>query len=452
MSAIPPTCCPICEQQVSGDENHFQRHVNQHLDDTEERESRRVAEQLAQENQNHHASLDESMDAALVASVDQFLTVEEKLARQSEANDAAIAFALHERYTNRRYSPGRHKVAVGRSLADSADQVYQDILQRILPIYDPIELLTRRKVHICSRLDLYSSNKVGLGWDCGYRNIQMLCSALFYDPNAASALREAGILEVPSIPEIAGRIEKAWEKGFDPDGAASFGRSLTGREVWIGATEAYVFFRSINVNAFITDFETPTEKEKGDMFEWILKHFDQYCNGRSCSIHEKGMLSPGKAAIVAPIFCQWQGHSLTIIGAEKTRSGDVLLVVLDPSRGFFNTLRETYSLPASLVRREVDHAQFGQPRFQFVSITATSSRNQRTEVASTIGRDTRQNIARLNTSTSNAAGTEVSRSTVSTTEAELPNGDERQSLPRTSEPTRRGKKGLLRRFRFGGPS
>lgn len=32
------------------------------------------------------------------------------------------------------------------------------------------------KFHICSRFDLSSTTKSGSGWDCGFRNAQMVCS------------------------------------------------------------------------------------------------------------------------------------------------------------------------------------------------------------------------------------------------------------------------------------
>lgn len=41
------------------------------------------------------------------------------------------------------------------------------------------------------------------------------------------------------------RIEQAWKEGFDQQGCAHFGGKLVNKKLWIGTTEAAVFFRSL---------------------------------------------------------------------------------------------------------------------------------------------------------------------------------------------------------------
>lgn len=360
--------CPVCEIEISGDTAEFQQHVNKHLDENEEEESRKIAESLHYGNKKGNSS-----ETPKPASVGVLLGPTERMIQEQEDGDAALASAiaaadgLHARNANI-VAP-----SLRGSLSDSAEHFYPNILSKIFPPYDTMDGMLRKKLHICSKLDLFSSNVAGLGWDCGFRNIQMLFSALIYHPELKYVLRCAGISEVPSVPEIAGRIEDAWKKGFDPEGAATFGGSLLDKEVWIGATEVYVLLRSIGCAAFVKDFETPTITEKRAMFEYIFTHFEQWCNGRNCSLHNRGLLGTRKPCLVPPIFFQWQGHSITIVGVDKARGGEVVLIVLDPSRGFYVSLLEHRTPRAHLVRRTVDHPQFAQPRFQMVSLPPPKS-------------------------------------------------------------------------------
>lgn len=373
-----PKKCPVCEEQLAGDSTDFEQHVNKHLDDVEEEQSRKIAEQLHRENADDNSATPHS------SADHEQLGPAERMMREVEQGDAALASQLAGHYAGD--SPNFVSPSLAGSLNDSAEHFYPNILAKIFPHYEGLEHVLRKKVHICSKLDMFSSNVAGLGWDCGFRNIQMLFSSLLYDPESARLIHGAGMSEVPSVPEIAGRIEDAWKRGYDPEGAANFGGTLLDKEVWIGATEVFILLRSLNIQAFVKDFETPTDVEKRNMFEWIFGHFKDWCNGRACSVHRHTILGSRKHSLVPPIFCQWQGHSVTIVGAEKTKAGDVLLIVLDPSRGFFHSLMEHRTSRLNLVRRRIDHSQFAQPRFQLVSLPPGKS------VAGTSVREARRGL------------------------------------------------------------
>lgn len=359
--------CPVCEQELTGEAADIDRHVNKHLDESEEEQSRKVAEELHHQHDQHASGNGQPSTASEV------LSPAERMMRELEDGDAALASQIAAADGSNGTNPHFISASLRGSLTDSAEYFYPNILTKIFPHYDSMESALRKKVHICSKLDLFSSNVAGLGWDCGFRNIQMLFSSLLYDADSARLLQAAGMAEVPSVPEIAGRIEDAWKKGFDPEGAANFGGTLLDKEVWIGATEVFILLRSMKVNAFVKDFETPTDEDKGRMFAWIFNHFNQWCNGRSCSVHRRSLLGSRRHFLVPPIFCQWQGHSVTIVGAEKTKTGDILVIVLDPSRGFFHSLMEHRTSRMSLVRRGIEHPQFAQPRFQLVSLPPSKS-------------------------------------------------------------------------------
>ncbi|CAM9152532.1 unnamed protein product [Choristocarpus tenellus] len=98
----------------------------------------------------------------------------------------------------------------------------------------------------------------GSRWSCGYRNIQMMCSALLEVPEYARVLfGGSGI--IPGVPLLQAWIELAWANGYDPEGCEQLGGvgSLIGSETWIGATEcAALLSRSFGVKAEVVDFES----------------------------------------------------------------------------------------------------------------------------------------------------------------------------------------------------
>ncbi|KAI0565545.1 Peptidase C78 [Gracilaria domingensis] len=352
--------CPICDRSFPGNLPELERHVNQHLDVDEQNASAAAAQHLAlaenaaasQSSPNGVLYDDDEIqkgvdparaisrhvhptdiDRVLQHHHDEIYKGEDParaILQQVEQSDAELARAIA---AGDQPQTSSSQLPEDSRFADCVEHCYVNIIRKIMPNIDLFDQ-SRKTIHLASRLDFYSSNLAGFGWDCGFRNIQMLFSSLLYEPASAAILAEADIKEVPSIPEIAAGIENAWSKGFDPEGAANFDGSLTDKEVWIGATEAFVLFRSLNLNAFVTDFETPTDSERKLMFQWIFKHFEKCCGARNCSLHLPRKARVAPKAVVCPIFCQWQGHSLTIVGAEKTRNGDIFLVVLDPSRAF----------------------------------------------------------------------------------------------------------------------
>jgi len=91
-------------------------------------------------------------------------------------------------------------------------------------------------------------------WSCGYRNIQMMLSALMTEPTYKAALfGGSGI--IPDIPSLQMWIERAWRLGFDPEGAVSLGGKLLGAgKKWIGSTEAAVLLRSFGLRAQLVSF------------------------------------------------------------------------------------------------------------------------------------------------------------------------------------------------------
>lgn len=376
------TKCPVCGEELTGAEGEVQNHVNQHLDRHEEDESLALARQLEKrvsaniETPNRPAPSDQIEGTQIPQGGIESNDVEpaDQMLRQLEISDEAYARSLHNE------GEGALTTRLGESVSDSAELYFESIIHFILPLFDASEAsildpgISRRRVHLCSYMDMFCSNLAGVGWDCGYRNIQMMLSSLLFNEQYAALLALSGVKEVPSLPEIAGRLEKLLNNGNEEDSEYDTNGLLTETKVWIGASEAVELLQDLRVSANVKDFETPTNSERAGMFEWVYQQYNLWCSERNCGIH----LSQRRAgmhgsvileALVAPMYCQWQGHSVTIIGAEKSIIGEVSLIIVDPSRGFYDAVIDSKRhLSPSLFRRNVRHPQMQHPRFQIVYV------------------------------------------------------------------------------------
>lgn len=379
------TKCPVCGEELTGAEVEVQNHVNQHLDRHEEDESLALARQLEKrvsaniETPNGPAApSDQSEGTQITQDGNECNDVDgaEHSLRQLELSDEAYARALHNE------GEGAVTTHLGESVSDSAELYFESIVNYILPLFEGSEAsildpgVTRRRVHLCSYMDLFCSNLAGVGWDCGYRNIQMMLSSLLFNEQYAALLSLSGVKEVPSLPEIAGRLEKLLNNGNGNEEDSEYDTNglLTETKVWIGASEAVELLQDLRVSANVKDFETPTSSERAGMFEWVYQQYNLWCSETNCSLHLPRSRTGRDGshileALVAPMYCQWQGHSVTIIGAEKSIVGDVSLLIVDPSRGFYDAVADSRRhLSSSLFRRSVKHPQMQHPRFQIVYV------------------------------------------------------------------------------------
>lgn len=204
---------------------------------------------------------------------------------------------------------------------------------------------------VCSSIDHYASSYGDKGWGCGYRNIQMLLSSLFQNPNYCDMLRPAiGSNSMPSISRLQKMVESAWAQGFDVQGKEQLGCKLYNTRKWIGATEIITLFSWMRIECQLVDFHRPTalNGQHPDLFNYVLRYFEQ------------------PRPHTPPLYLQHQGHSRTIIGIEQKASG-LTLLILDPS----HSPRQVASLGSSqdslrLIRRGPNAMK--APQYQIVSV------------------------------------------------------------------------------------
>ncbi|XP_028412953.1 zinc finger-containing ubiquitin peptidase 1-like [Dendronephthya gigantea] len=175
--------------------------------------------------------------------------------------------------------------------------------------------LTNHFIRLCCPTDHFSSSYGDKSWGCGYRNLQMLLSALIKLEHYKEAVLKV-CQTIPSIPRIQCLIEDAWHDGFDQVGAAQLGHKLTETKKWIGATEITVALRFMNLRTHIVDFHQPTSADgtHPELFAWVKRYFS-------------------KGVPQIPIYIQHQGHSRLVVGFEERcmKKKTEHLILFDPS-------------------------------------------------------------------------------------------------------------------------
>ena len=176
------------------------------------------------------------------------------------------------------------------------------------------------KKYFSVETDHFAGDVGDKGWGCGYRNIQMLLSALLHDAcyrKNLSCLSD----EIPSVPKLQSFIEKSWKDGYDTSGCEQLGGSLQGTRKWIGATEVAALLSWLKIKARLIDFHKPTGEggQHPQLFNWIHNYFE--------SRHGDENTPPP-----FPIYIQHQGHSRLCVGCEVSNQSDspIKLLMFDP--------------------------------------------------------------------------------------------------------------------------
>jgi len=236
-------------------------------------------------------------------------------------------------------------------------------------------------------------------WSCGYRNHQMLLSALLprlkESPHHSVFKRLPRRLpptpmSLPSLTNIQKAMDEAWEEGFDPDGADHYRHSILGKSgasAKIGAMEVANLFWYHGIDATVIQFIKCAESRSllplfvlaylartatvgNDMNE-----FDQYSTILAKNVLSEATrlstLSPSsissllrtinansmfstKASSLLPLYLQWEGHSVTVVGIEacglddQNESSSSSLLSWSPNLLVLDPLKDSWKLKSDL--------------------------------------------------------------------------------------------------------
>lgn len=139
--------------------------------------------------------------------------------------------------------------------------------------------------------------------------------------------------------------------------------SLVGTSKWLGAVECCALLRYFGLSTHIVDFD---RDELGGscvspLCDWVVRYFDASGTGGTC-------VSGGGT----PLYLQYQGHSVTIVGYER-RMDKLSLLLFDPAK-------QADRLQTALVDGrnwqdlvKLNPSKLNRPQYQIVYVEPNSS-------------------------------------------------------------------------------
>ena len=240
--------------------------------------------------------------------------------------------------------------------------------------------------------DLYYYQQTD-AWSCGYRNLQMLLSVLIplvspNHPYFSSYLNNnnanknfsiaASTITIPSVSKIQLGIERSWKIGYDKKGANFYNHKIHKRKSKIGAVEVASLFISCNIDCTVVQFKRSSSSIKRSLWigAFIWNYFSKYyCSSndsfdianeiiqtlKSKQGKQQNVCTGDKTtsitttATTVPLYLQWEGHSILVIGIEKdvssTASTRFNLLAFDPNKSGSKLKQQLLKNKASLLSK-----------------------------------------------------------------------------------------------------
>lgn len=151
---------------------------------------------------------------------------------------------------------------------------------------------------------------------CGYRNIQMLWSALYAADHEGVRLGQSR----PTVLDLQDMIEQAWDAGFNEHGRVATGGIRNTRK-HVGTSEAEGLMLSLSIPCVGRAFDG--KEAWKELFDSIETYFSSAAK----------QSNDGKVRMTGcmPVFLQRPKHSMTVVGFERTLSGKRRLLTFDPA-------------------------------------------------------------------------------------------------------------------------
>jgi Peptidase family C78 len=205
----------------------------------------------------------------------------------------------------------------------------------------PRLVFTRRPVILCASPTLLHVQQRD-SWSCGFRNLQMLLSALLPGlPSTHAYLADrpresSGTMDVPSLNQLQHCLEQAWARGMDPKGCQHYGGRMANTRAQIGAVEAATALNACGLDATVVQFIS-VQESRTQLGSFCAAYMGRRsCSGSSSRELAEGLLrdlnvteqswappqseSSSHGADAAgpslPLYLQYKGHSVTIVGVE----------------------------------------------------------------------------------------------------------------------------------------
>ena len=175
-------------------------------------------------------------------------------------------------------------------------------------------------------------------WSCGYRNLQMMLSSLLpllpaghpYFASGNSGVANANgdthsRMPPSTVLGIQLLLERAWKEGFDPEGAKHYQGKIRGMSRWIGAVEVASLLTSLSVDCTVVQF-VRRDSSRRLLVDFLWQYFDSQSGFDRCH-HDANngdgstRTSTGNGACtgdLAKIILSNCGHGVAITGTAST--------------------------------------------------------------------------------------------------------------------------------------
>ena len=166
--------------------------------------------------------------------------------------------------------------------------------------------------------------------------------------NVMVASGRVACFEIPSQPELESELEASWRAGFDQNGAQHYGGNVRNRRKWIGAVEVWSILAAAGVDACVVQFIRCPESRGllGPVCSQYFSNDCPWCNTKSYAtsrdmVHSLFLQATSNSPKHSncgcsrlPLYLQWEGHSVTIVGVEHhSQSGEPTnLLIMDPAK------------------------------------------------------------------------------------------------------------------------
>jgi hypothetical protein len=235
-------------------------------------------------------------------------------------------------------------------------------------------------------------------WSCGFRSAQVILTAVLpllpphhefysvsswqYHPPSGQQHRP---VPIPCLHQLQVFLENSWQVGFDPRGAQHYSHYIVGKSAEIGAVEVSTILSYLHLDSCVVQFiKIPKSRNMLGPFVW--QYFSQgpcfQCGNdvqTSCTEWALALLNAVSSQHASqdndrdddtcscpliPLYLQWQGHSVCIVGIENNldefdfllfdpiKPGDVLRRSLESTKAT-DVLKPMRMSAKSLAKRDV---------------------------------------------------------------------------------------------------
>ena len=152
---------------------------------------------------------------------------------------------------------------------------------------------------------------------------------------------------VPTVTQLESSLEEAWAEGFDPKGAQHYCHKILGRQSWIGTMEVASLLCYFGIDATVVQF-IDCQESRSMLPKFVKAYFSKALDRDGCpfnsncvgssphakalldivTVQDKIIVQESCSCHLLPLYLQWEGHSVTIVGIEE----DGTFLVYDPSK------------------------------------------------------------------------------------------------------------------------